>query len=98
VNAHQAGDSISVDDKAPTEGLRFMSKPGTETRKTPAVVEPQASRTTVNPGYDTIAILAYDLWLKRGCPVGSAEEDWFQAERALTEQALGGSKSDSTAA
>lgn len=76
-----------------------MAKPGTETRKTPAVVEPQASRTTVNPGYDKIAILAYDLWLKRGCPVGSAEEDWFQAERALNEQALGGGgKSDSTAA
>jgi hypothetical protein len=76
-----------------------MSKPGTETRKTPAVVEPQASRTTVNPEHGTIAILAYDLWLKRGCPAGSAEEDWFQAERALNERALsGGSKSDSTAA
>jgi hypothetical protein len=27
--------------------------------------------------------LAYEFWLSRGCPQGSAEEDWIQAERAL---------------
>jgi hypothetical protein len=30
-----------------------------------------------------IALLAYALWEKRGRPVGSPEEDWFAAERAL---------------
>ncbi len=27
--------------------------------------------------------LAYQLWLDRGCPDGSPEEDWFHAERAV---------------
>ena len=75
-----------------------MSKAATETKKTPAVVEPKVSRTTVNPE-STIATLAYELWLERGCPIGSAEEDWFQAERVLADRALaGGTKSGSTAA
>ncbi|HZU25459.1 MAG TPA: DUF2934 domain-containing protein [Bryobacteraceae bacterium] len=30
-----------------------------------------------------IAVLAYALWEKRGRPIGSPEEDWFAAERAL---------------
>ena len=30
-----------------------------------------------------IAILAYQLWLERGCPIGSDQEDWFRAERKL---------------
>ena len=30
-----------------------------------------------------IAALAYDLWHARGCPDGSPEEDWLQAERQL---------------
>jgi hypothetical protein len=41
----------------------------------------EASRTTINPDYDAIGALAYELWIKRGCPIGSPEEDWFQAER-----------------
>ena len=32
---------------------------------------------------EAIEKLAYQYWLKRGCPSGSAEEDWYQAERAL---------------
>jgi hypothetical protein len=27
--------------------------------------------------------LAYRLWQERGCPFGSPEEDWFNAEREL---------------
>lgn len=30
-----------------------------------------------------IATLAYQRWLERGCPQGSPEEDWFEAEREL---------------
>ena len=26
---------------------------------------------------------AYGLWLARGCPVGSDQEDWFKAEEEL---------------
>jgi hypothetical protein len=27
--------------------------------------------------------LAYQLWEARGCPEGTPEEDWFNAEKAL---------------
>lgn len=30
-----------------------------------------------------IAALAYALWQERGCPEGSPDEDWFQAEERL---------------
>jgi len=30
-----------------------------------------------------IATLAYLLWVDRGCPGGSPEEDWYEAERQL---------------
>jgi hypothetical protein len=76
-----------------------MSKPGTETRKPAGVQESQASRKPVKTDHGTIATLAYELWQQRGCPTGSAELDWFQAERVLAEQAFGSQdKSDSTAA
>jgi hypothetical protein len=26
---------------------------------------------------------AYELWLERGCPQDSPEQDWYQAERLL---------------
>jgi hypothetical protein len=32
---------------------------------------------------ETISALAYQLWLDRGCPLGSPEEDWFRAEEVL---------------
>jgi hypothetical protein len=32
-----------------------------------------------------IATLAHELWLERGCPLGSPELDWLEAERRLTE-------------
>ena len=68
-----------------------MSRQAKETRKT---VGSQASGTTLNPDHDIVGTLAYELWRKRGCPIGSPLEDWCQAERAL-----GGRKeSDSSAA
>ena len=30
-----------------------------------------------------IAVLAYQLWIERGCPIGSDQEDWFRAEEIL---------------
>jgi hypothetical protein len=35
------------------------------------------------PSHDAIAALAYRYWQERGCPIGSPEEDWYRAERAL---------------
>lgn len=57
-----------------------MSRQGKETRKTVGL---QARRTTLDPDHDTVGTLAYELWRKRGCPMGSPQEDWFQAESAL---------------
>jgi uncharacterized membrane protein len=36
-----------------------------------------------NFGHEDIAALAHSLWQARGCPVGSPDEDWFQAVREL---------------
>jgi hypothetical protein len=36
---------------------------------------------------DQIAALAYEYWLQRGCPIGSSELDWFQAEEELKRRA-----------
>ena len=33
--------------------------------------------------YGTIEHLAYQLWLERGSPIGSPDDDWFRAERVL---------------
>jgi Protein of unknown function (DUF2934) len=33
---------------------------------------------------NAIARRAYELWLDRGCPEGSPEEDWYQAVSELT--------------
>jgi len=40
--------------------------------------EPQSYR-------EDVATLAYRLWQERGCPDGSSEVDWFQAEQLLNE-------------
>jgi hypothetical protein len=34
-------------------------------------------------GHEGIAALAYTIWLARGCPEGSPEEDWFHATQEL---------------
>jgi hypothetical protein len=38
-------------------------------------------------GHSDIAALAYELWKARGCPDGSAEEDWFRAAEELRSRA-----------
>jgi hypothetical protein len=38
-------------------------------------------------GHADIAALAYELWQARGCPNGSAEEDWFHAAAELRSRA-----------
>jgi hypothetical protein len=32
---------------------------------------------------EEIRLRAYELWCERGCPEGSADEDWHRAEREL---------------
>ncbi len=35
------------------------------------------------PTEDDIAALAYELWVERGCPIGSPDEDWLRAEETI---------------
>lgn len=35
------------------------------------------------PDIDTVATRAYELWMQRGCPIGSPEVDWFEAEAEI---------------
>lgn len=44
----------------------------TEPVKNPVAVDPSET-----------AKVAYQLWLDRGCPHGSDQEDWFRAEEIL---------------
>jgi Protein of unknown function (DUF2934) len=56
------------------------------TKTTPemgAVSESVKTAATVSPTENEIAAIAYQLWLDRGCPIGSEQEDWFRAEEML---------------
>ena len=82
-----------------------MAKPLT-TKKTPAAfpaaarikAAPQHAREASKSRDEAIAILAYQLWLERGRPVGSPEEDWFRAEQLVDAgtEAVGASRSPRT--
>lgn len=50
---------------------------------TRAVERLQAKSGAAGPTHEDISKLAYSLWQARGCPEGSPEEDWFNAESAL---------------
>lgn len=59
--------------EAPGSVQRDLSKRSTKTTS-----EAQSARTATR---EEIAQLAYAIWQQRGCPEGSAEQDWFDAER-----------------
>ncbi len=40
------------------------------------------------PRTEEIAALARELWHARGCPEGSPEEDWYEAERQLARPSM----------
>ena len=48
---------------------------------------PKEQVTAAAPAQQEIAVLAFTLWEARGCPEGTPEEDWFNAERELTAKA-----------
>lgn len=49
--------------------------------------EPVETSTANDSDHETIALRAYELWIARGCPIGSPEVDWLQAEQEITEAA-----------
>ena len=42
---------------------------------------PQAD--SAEPDQIIIEVRAYELWTQRGCPIGSPEIDWYQAEEEI---------------
>jgi hypothetical protein len=51
------------------------------------VLETLDPTNAARPSSEEIAQLAYELWQQRGCPDGSPELDWFQAEQELAGEA-----------
>jgi hypothetical protein len=51
-----------------------------ETKSSKNIADP---RVTEEPTREEIAELAYQLWIERGSPHGSQEEDWHRAEAQL---------------
>jgi hypothetical protein len=60
-----------------------MSKRAVQVRKTAEVAVFAADGTPGSPEHNQIARRAYELWQKRGCPIGSPEQDWSQARAEL---------------
>jgi Protein of unknown function (DUF2934) len=48
------------------------------------------------PAKDEITHRAYALYLMRGCEQGRDVEDWFKAEKELSEESVGGPAPTST--
>ena len=64
----------------------MLKRQTTETLKKTASSAPATANLEQEP---MVQALAYELWVQRGCPVGSDQEDWFEAERQLrTAQSL----------
>jgi hypothetical protein len=59
-----------------------ITMPEQATKPAPASQSPAASIES-SPTNEEIAILACSLWPARGCPDGTPDEDWFNAEKAL---------------
>ena len=61
-----------------------MPKP---TRRLHEVRNGQSKPASATPDQEAIAARAYQLWLDRGCPDGTDQEDWYRAEQELRDAA-----------
>jgi hypothetical protein len=55
----------------------------TESRQSIQQPAPAAALVEYEPTPEEVAALAYQLWIERGSPHGSDEEDWYRAEEQL---------------
>jgi hypothetical protein len=62
-----------------------MSSPSA-TRTTAPSTEASEDAPVTHSSRDRVAVLAYRLWQERGCPDGSPEIDWHEAEQLIAEQ------------
>jgi DUF2934 family protein len=56
-----------------------------EMRKPPGTASASHSQMAETSMKENLEKLAYGLWQERGCPYGSPEIDWLEAERKLRE-------------
>jgi hypothetical protein len=56
-----------------------------EMRKPPGTASVSHSQMPETSMQENLEKLAYGLWQERGCPYGSPEIDWLEAERKLSE-------------
>jgi|SwirhisoilCB2_FD_contig_41_13193906_length_262_multi_4_in_0_out_0_1 Protein of unknown function (DUF2934) len=71
--------ALSMPLALPQQETNRLPTKGGETSREHDVAE--LNRQQINQ--DDIARLAYALWQRRGCPDGSAEMDWLEAETQL---------------
>jgi Protein of unknown function (DUF2934) len=71
-----------------TDGAGAASAREVEPVAEPATATDPSAETAPGsvPEPEQIAHLAYSYWQARGCPTGSAEEDWLRAEAELRKQ------------
>jgi hypothetical protein len=69
----------------PKNGVQIMASRAIKIDPKKAVATGSKTQAAITPARDTgnIAVRAYELWLQRGCPIGSPEVDWYQAEREI---------------
>lgn len=78
-----------IDSKVSDPKLRSTT-PETKTAPLPQKIESRQALAPQDPlpaesepTSEEVAALAYQLWVERGSPHGSHEEDWYQAEQKL---------------
>jgi hypothetical protein len=75
---------------APATAKAKVTKPRTTKSKKSAATDATASLLKLNGAVNgsitsaQIAERAYFLWLEKGCPDGTADQDWIEAERLLS--------------
>lgn len=63
--------------------LRTRTTDAGQVMDVPDTPEPADNTTTTGHREQAISKRAYELWLERGCPEGSPEEDWYRAESEM---------------
>ena len=66
-----------------TMGLSSLSEAVSIAAVSASAVSVSMDTPTREIGWQDIADRAYCLWMERGCPAGSSDEDWFRAEVEL---------------
>ncbi|MCI0639706.1 MAG: DUF2934 domain-containing protein [Gemmataceae bacterium] len=53
-----------------------------------ATAVPMTGGNSTSVPHEKIAMRAYEKWCKRGCPQGTAQQDWFEAEKELRQEMM----------